>query len=72
LAAWPWFNRFGFVLCYFPFQERFQFGFDFQDSILPVPMLHDFIFPVVLPLEVLAILGTNLLQFGSETDYFGR
>jgi len=52
---------FGFVLCYFPFQERFQFGFDFEDSILPAPMLHDFIFPVVLPLKVFAVLGAYLL-----------
>jgi hypothetical protein len=61
LAAWLWFNRFGFVLCYFPFQERFQFGFDFEDSILTAPMLHDFIFPAVLPLKVFAVLGAYLL-----------
>jgi hypothetical protein len=52
---------FGFVLCYFSFQERFQFGFDFEDSILPMPMLHDFIFPMVFLLKVLAILGAYLL-----------
>jgi hypothetical protein len=61
LAAWRWFNRFGFVLCYFPFQKRFEFGFDFEDSIFPAPMLHDFIFPVVLPLKVFAVLGAYLL-----------
>jgi hypothetical protein len=61
LAAWPWFNRFGSVLCYFSFQERFQFALDFEDSILPAPMLHDFIFPVVLPLKVFAVLGAYLL-----------
>jgi hypothetical protein len=52
-----------------PLQQYFEFSFDFQDSLLPVPMLDHFIFPVVFVLEVLAVLGTYLQQFGAKARH---
>jgi hypothetical protein len=49
-----------------PLQHCSQFGFDFEDSLLPASMFHPLLFPVMLPLEVLAVLGAYLLRSGTE------
>jgi hypothetical protein len=47
-------------------QHFLKLKFDFYDSLLPVLMLDDFVFPVVLVLKILAILDSYLLQFVAE------
>jgi hypothetical protein len=47
-------------------QHLLKLKFDFYDSLLPVLVLDDLVFPVVLVLEVLSILNSYLLQFVAE------
>jgi hypothetical protein len=56
----------------FPLQQAFEFGFDFQNAVLPASTLNHFVFPVVFVLEVLAVLGSYLLQFGAKTCHLLR
>ena|SRR2546422_10356548 len=68
--VWSILNR--LVSYRFPLQHCFEFGFEFQHSLLPKTMTHYFIIPVVLQLEILAILGINTRDFSTNACNCGR
>ena|SRR6266478_7383218 len=68
--VWSILNR--LVSYRFPLQHCFEFGSEFQYSLLPKMMTHHFIIPMVLQLEILAILGINLRNFCTNACECGR
>ena len=68
--VWSILNR--LVSYRLPLQHCFKFGFEFQYPLLPQTMTRHFIIPVVLQLEIFAILGINVRDFSTNACNFGR